>query len=433
MAGSLPTIEGDLARYPFDRPSTTFGAGAYLSRIHHGWAVAAVIFMTFALTIGITQYSFGVFVTELEGDLGWNRAQLNGTLTLFAVGGLLAPLVGRLIDRHGTRPVMIASFALLAVSNLARPFVNELWQFYALSLVQFAAVPGTIMLPAGKLIGIWFPEARGRAMGFASMGANVGGATFAALTAALIGPLGWRGTYAVYGLLFALAIPIVALIVREDGRQPRAPGAAAFSEAGMTTRRALRARAFYVLVVSLTLAQLTYLSVLTQIVPHLEDVGFDRGTAAAGLGAMAIFGAIGKVSFGWLTEHVPSRFVLMLSLGLQALGLGILVLAGDSGIVWSFVPIFGLGFGALGALMTLLVQETFGVREFATIFGLVNFFTQGASIVGPPLVGASFEATGGYGAAFTVIATLFVVAAALLVFAAPPPTRAVAAEPVAAG
>ena len=133
--------------------------------------------MTFALTIGITQYSFGVFVTELEGDLGWNRAQLNGTLTLFAVGGLLAPLVGRLIDRHGTRPVMIASFALLAVSNLARPFVNELWQFYALSLVQFAAVPGTIMLPAGKLIGIWFPEARGRAMGFASMGANVGGAT----------------------------------------------------------------------------------------------------------------------------------------------------------------------------------------------------------------------------------------------------------------
>ena len=175
----------------------------------------------------------------------------------------------------------------------------------------------------------------------------------------MIGPLGWRGTYAVYGLLFALAIPIVALIVREDGRQPRAPGAAAFSEAGMTTRRALRARAFYVLVVSLTLAQLTYLSVLTQIVPHLEDVGFDRGTAAAGLGAMAIFGAIGKVSFGWLTEHVPSRFVLMLSLGLQALGLGILVLAGDSGIVWSFVPIFGLGFGALGALMTLLVQETF--------------------------------------------------------------------------
>ena len=174
--------------------------------------------------------------------------------------------------------------------------------------------------------------------------------------------------------------------------------------------------------ISLTLAQLTYLSVLTQIVPHLENIGFSRGTAAAGLGAMALFGAIGKVSFGWLTEHVPSRFVVMLSLSLQAAGLAILISAGDSRFLWSFVPVFGLGFGALGALMTLFVQETFGVREFATIFGLVNFFTQGASIVGPPLVGASFEATGGYELAFTVVAVLFVVAAAIVFFAAPPRT-----------
>lgn len=388
--------------------------------MHHGWLVAAVLFMTFALTIGITQYSFGVFVTELEADFGWNRAGINGTLTLFAVGGLLAPLVGRLIDRHGTRPVMMASFALLAVSHLARPFVTDLWQFYALSFVQFAAVPGTIMLPAGKLLAIWFPTARGRAMGFSSMGANVGGATFSGLSAFLIGRIGWEGTYAVYGVIFLIAIPIVALVIREDGRPVPAGAPTPPAAEGLTTRAALRTRAFYILVISLTLAQLTYLSVLTQIVPHLENIGFSRGTAAAGLGAMALFGAMGKVSFGWLTEHVPSRFVVMLSLSMQAAGLAILISAGDSRFLWSFVPVFGLGFGALGALMTLFVQETFGVREFATIFGLVNFFTQGASIVGPPLVGASFEATGGYELAFTVVAMLFVVAAAIVFFAAPP-------------
>jgi len=390
--------------------------------MHHGWLVAAVLFMTFALTIGITQYSFGVFVTELEADFGWNRAGINGTLTLFAVGGLLAPLVGRLIDRHGVRPVMMASFGLLAVSHLARPFVTDLWQFYALSFVQFAAVPGTIMLPAGKLLAIWFPAARGRAMGFSSMGANIGGATFSGLSAFLIGRIGWEGTYAVYGVIFLVAIPIVALVIREDGRRVAAGDPPPPAAEGLPTRAALRTRAFYILVISLTLAQLTYLSVLTQIVPHLENIGFSRGTAAAGLGAMALFGAIGKVSFGWLTEHVPSRFVVMLSLSLQAAGLAILISAGDSRFLWSFVPVFGLGFGALGALMTLFVQETFGVREFATIFGLVNFFTQGASIVGPPLVGASFEATGGYELAFTVVAVLFVVAAAIVFFAAPPRT-----------
>lgn len=403
-----------------------------MTRLHHGWLVAAVLFMTFALTIGITQYSFGVFVTELESDLGWNRAGINGALTLFAVGGLLAPVVGRLIDRHGSRPVMMASFALLAVSHLARPWVTELWQFYALSFVQFAAIPGTIMLPAGKLLAIWFPTARGRAMGFTSMGANVGGATFSALTALLIGRIGWEGTYATYGVVFLVAIPIVALVIREDGR-PAVEGAPPPpTVVGLTTREAMRTRAFYLIVISLTLAQLQYLSVLTQIVPHLENVGFSRGTAATALGGMAIFGAMGKISFGWLTERVPSRFVVMLSLGMQVVGLAILVRAGSSGAMWTFVPVFGLGFGAMGALMTLFVQETFGIRAFATIFGLVNFFTQGASIVGPPLVGASFEATGGYELAFTTIAVLFVVAAAFVFFAAPPggpPTRDEDVEP----
>ncbi|MDA1147072.1 MAG: MFS transporter [Chloroflexi bacterium] len=397
-----------------------------MSRFHHGWAVAAVLFMTYALTIGITQYSFGVFVTDLEADLGWKRAGINGALTLFAVGGLLAPLVGRFIDRYGTRSVMMASFALLAVSHLARPWITELWQFYALSFVQFAAIPGTIMLPAGKLLAIWFPTARGRAMGFTSMGANVGGATFSALSAVLIGNIGWQGAYATYGFVFLAAIPIVWLVVREDGH-PLAEGAPPPPRAeGLTTREAMRTRAFYVVVISLTLAQLQYLSVLTQIVPHLENVGFSRGTAATAVGAMAIFGAMGKVSFGWLTERAPSRYVVMLSLGMQVVGLAILVSAGSSDAMWTFVPVFGLGFGAMGALMTLFVQETFGIREFATIFGVVNFCTMGTAIVGPPLVGASFEATGGYELAFTVIAGLFVLAAAIVFFAVPPkPTAAV--------
>lgn len=378
-----------------------------------------MLFLSFGLTIGITQYSFGVFVTELESDLGWSRSGLNVALTLFAVGGLLAPLVGRLMDSHGARSVMMWSFALLAVSHLLRPLVTELWHFYALSLVQYAAVPGTIMLPAGKLIGVWFPATRGRAMGIASMGANFGGATFSTLSAVLITEIGWRGTYAVYGLLFALVIPLVWLVIREDG-----PGAVAGSGhgagEGMSTRGALRSRSFTLVVVSLTLAQLTYLSVLTQVVPHLENVGFDRTKAAAALSAMAVFGMSGKFLLGWMTERVPSRFVLILSLGLQVVGLSILLMAGGGGAVWLFVPVFGVGFGALGALMPLLVQETFGLREFGAIFGLVNFFTQGASIVGPPLVGLSFDATGAYTLAFTTVAVLFVAAAVFAAFAGPP-------------
>jgi MFS family permease len=397
------------------------------ARLHYGWLIGAVLFLGFVLTVGVTQYAFGVFVTELEDDLGWSRAAINGSLSTFAIAGLVAPLVGWGVDRVGARPVMALSLLAMAVSQLLRPWMTEVWQLYALSLLQFAGLPGLVMIPVGKLVAAWFEGARGRAMGLTSMGANVGGVFFASLSALLIGGIGWRASYFLFGVLFLVLVPVVLLVIR-DAPPERVAGASGGDGrravpallSGLTTAEALRSRAFYLVVVGLFLAQLTYLSVLTQIVPHLEDVGVSRGEAAAALSLLALFGAMGKVSFGWLTEKVPARYVVVLSLACQVIGIAILVAAGSSRAFWAFAPIFGLGFGALGALMPLLVQDTFGLRAFGTIFGLVNFFTLGAALIGPPLVGASFDASGSYAPAFVTVAALFVVAAVIIARARPP-------------
>ena len=394
-------------------------------RLHHGWLIGGVVFLTFTLTVGITQYAFGVFVTELEADLGWSRAEITAAVSFFAVAGLAAPPVGWLLDRYGARPVMAASLAALAVSQLLRPWMTDVWQFYALSAIQFAAMPGAVIITAGRLVGIWFEASRGRAMGLTAMGANFGGIIFASLTALLITAIGWRASYFLYGLLFAALIPLVLLVIRERPAAPapapsadgRAPSAAAGS--GASVAEALRSRAFYLVVVALLLAQLTYGAVLPQIVPHLQNVGVPRTEAAAALSLFALFGMCGKVLFGWLTERRPTRYVLGASLGCQVAGLWILLAAGSSPVFWLAVPVFGLGFGALGALMPLLVQETFGLRAFGTIFGLVNFVALGAAFAGPLLVAASFDATGSYRTAFLALSGAFVLSAITVSFARP--------------
>ena len=79
------------------------------ARMHYGWLIAAVTFFAFVLTVGITQYAFGVFITELEADLGWTRTEISAAISFFAVAGLTALPIGWLIDRVGARPVMAAS------------------------------------------------------------------------------------------------------------------------------------------------------------------------------------------------------------------------------------------------------------------------------------------------------------------------------------
>ena len=146
----------------------------------------AIIFASMAVAIGTGQYAFGVFVEPLEQQFAWSRTQINASLSFFAIGSLSAPLVGRIMDKVGARPVMAASLILFGGSYLLRPFMSELWHWYALSIMQFAGMPGSAMLPAGKLIGTWFPRTRGRMLGIAMMGANFGGVVMPVFASVLV-------------------------------------------------------------------------------------------------------------------------------------------------------------------------------------------------------------------------------------------------------
>ncbi len=394
---------------------------------HYGWVIAGVLFVCFTLTVGMLQYSYGVFVAPLEEEFGWTRAEVNVSLSFFAMTGLLAPIAGPLLDRFGSSRVMMFSYLLLAISFLPRPWMTELWEFYALNVLMYAGMPGAIMLPVGKLIGIWFTEARGRAVGITAMGANFGGFIFSAQTRTLIDLTDWRATYFIFGVTIALLIPLIAVTIRETPRRTQAvqqeidTSASAVLEEGMTIREAIRTRAFVLMTGGLLLATIPYQSVLTQIIPHLEAEGMSSTGAAWVLSVIAIFGMVGKVLLGDLADRFAARKVFVGSLFLQAFGLIVLINGGTSIYVWLiFVPIFGVAFGGMGSLMTLLPLETFGIRAFASIFGLLSLLILPTALIGPPLTGYAFDVTGSYTIAFYVIAGLLVIGSVALWFAAPP-------------
>ena len=112
--------------------------------------VAGACFSALGVAIGSSQYAFGVFLEPLHAELGWTRTQISASLSFLAVGSLLAPLMGRVIDRHGARPVLVGSLLCMAVSYLLRPLMSELWHWYALSFLQFAAFAGATSLPTGR-------------------------------------------------------------------------------------------------------------------------------------------------------------------------------------------------------------------------------------------------------------------------------------------
>lgn len=395
--------------------------------INPGWLVVSAPFLAYALTVGTGQYAFGLFVEPLETEFGWNRTQINASLSFTAVGSLAAPFIGRYMDRHGAKKVMIASLMLIGLSFLLRPLMTDLWHWYALSFLQFIGFAGAAMLPAGRLVGIWFQRTRGRVMGITAMGNNFGGLVFPLFTGLIFVMSSWRGAYITYGILAFAVAAFAFFVVSENPNRDQPPSmgnqpkTTTVTLTGWTLREALHSRSFYFIAMTIMLGTFTYSTVLPQIINHLTNEGIPQGWATLGLSLVALFGMGGKFVMGFVAERISARYALMIDLTGQATFLTAMLFVGlTPWLLWVIMPLFGFFLGAFGALFQLIVQDAFGIRYFGSIMGIINITMVVSFGVGPLLAGLTFDMTGSYHVAFITVACFFLTGALSLTQAKTP-------------
>lgn len=382
--------------------------------IYRGWQIVGVSALSIGVVLGTVQFTFGLFITPLEEEFGWSRTQVNVALTIGVVSGLLSPLIGGLLDRFGSRWTMAVSIALVAIAFFLRSIMTELWQFYLFSAVMFAGTPGATMMPAGKLVMTWFPRTRGRMMGRVTAGNNIGSGIAVPIVAGLIALVGWRWTFGVMGIALLGLMLLVILIIRDASEDVEKEQAKQWAPGETTTQKPLNIRdglavseavgtsAFWLLIIGMTLQQFVRTGVVSQMVPHLEQVGFSRSAATGALILLAACGASSKLIFGWLSETITARLAFIAIMVLQGVGLAILVMSGGSFVTWGAIVIFGLGMGGVGALTPLVLTEMFGLKQFGSIMGLSRMAIIIPVFLGPIMAGLIFDSRGDYNLMFLI-------------------------------
>ena len=395
-----------------------------------GAFIIAVVFSSTAIGVGVSQYAFGLFIVPIEETFGWTRTEISASLSFAAVGGLTAPFLGRAMDRFGARPILVFSLVVFGLSFCLRPLMTELWHWYALSFLQFATFSGLTVLPAGRLVAAWFPHIRGRMTGVAGTGNNVGGLVMPVVIAALLAAMTWGEASVVVGVAAFAVAGAAILVIREapsaaGARAPRRDGASeraavfASPHPGRSLRETVRSRTFWAVLVAITLGTFTYSSILPHVFAHLVNSGMANASALTALGTLAAAGICGKLLFGWSSERFGARRLLMANLAGQAAFAALLAGAVPVWVLGLAAPLYGLFMGGFGVLYILVVQEAFGLHRYGSVMGLMNLGTVVSFGVGPLVAGASYDVSGGYGAAFLVTCGLFVAGAVALAFARP--------------
>lgn len=401
--------------------------------IYRGWIVAAVSFLSIGGSIGFAQYGFGLFIVPLQEEFGWTRTQINFALTLGVLAHFLSPLIGRTIDIFGSRYVMSGSLGFIAVGLFLRSIMVELWQFYFFSLLIFAGAPGT-GLATGRLVQLWFPETRGRMMGFVTAGNNFGGMVSIPILTLLIAFGGWRSgflfTAIVLGILsiasFIFVRDGIEFVLKEQNKRWAPRGLNQYSSKkvleGLSVRSSLLTRAFWFIAIGMTLQQFVRTTLVTQLAAHLQDIELSADKIGLCLTVLAFGGVASKVIFGRVSENTTARWAYAMVVGIQVIGVAAFIFFSSDNFILIFISlsVFGLGMGGIGALGPLAVTELFGMKNYGTLNGLIRQGVIIPGIVGPLLAGAIYDSRGSYDLAFKIILGFLFLSFVCFVLASPP-------------
>jgi MFS family permease len=241
------------------------------------------------------------------------------------IGG---PATGWVVERLGTRHVLLSSFAIYALAGAAGLFVEDPYLFLGTRLILGLAAAGQVTAGATVIAELYATSHwRGRILGF-QVGFGCAMSVAAILAAGALGKTqGWRAPFELYLVPFAMLLLgafVLPAASRTHAKESDARGISAF----------MPLLPFYGLVIGTFIVSFFNAGA----VPRLLAIdGFTSPVIISRvLGATLVLLVAGSLSYGWIRERIGVRLTFVVGLGLQ--GAGVLWIAIAHGVI-------GIGLG----------------------------------------------------------------------------------------
>ncbi|KAI8520039.1 hypothetical protein Bbelb_032960 [Branchiostoma belcheri] len=397
-----------------------------------GWVVVAGTFFIHAVMLAAS-ISFGVFYHG--GKSPWFYAEFREVfqegagVTSFISSILVAtllvcsPLAGALSNLTSCRAVIIAGGVISAVGLIVSFFAQEMIHLFF--SVGFLTGFGMSLMysPSLATLGRYFDKRHATANGIAICGTGVGQFALPPLFQFLIDEFGWRGALLIVAGLQLNGCVCGALLrpihLKEDRRQEHADRETQNSDQKQTkgvvlVRQVvetfdvslLKHRPFLLYDMSLLLTILGMSIIYVHLVAYAQELGVEKTQASFLLSIMGASDAVSRPINGWLSDRGKISKIYYYTIGLAGLTIANIAIPFATTYVGLVVcmAFYGLFSGVFHPLIAVLVRKYSGVSRISGGLGW-NFVCQGvAFLLGPPLAGWLYDATGNYDMSFYVAA-----------------------------
>ena len=382
-----------------------------------GWRIVAGAAAGMGTGIGLYLVVRSLFVVHLTKEFGWTRGDIGvaGTVA-FVTGAFVLPVVGRMIDRFGYRPVVLVCVPAMSLLYLAIALQPGPFRIHLLLMVWGGIFGGgTAAISYTRPLIAAFQRQRGLALGLATAGTSITAMVVPPLIAAVIAGYGWRaGLYTMAAITTLVGLPLSLALMGKTPVMRRAPipSSRARVPRDAALRDAIRTPRFWLLALAFASVNIPGAGVVAQLAPMLGDKGLPEGTAALVMSVYASGLLLGRLLTGFSLDRLPTPLVAAPMTLIPAIGIVLLRAPTLSfAVAAAAVLMIGLQQGSEVDLIAYIVSRTFGVDHYGTIYGALGVAGAVSTAASFAFFGKVHDLTGSYDIALTVGALAFCVGA----------------------
>ncbi len=329
----------------------------------------AALGMVQILNWGGSYYLPAVLGKHIVGATGWSYAIVIGGLSVgLAISGLSSIFVGRRIETHGGRPVLIFASLVLALGQVLLGLApNPTFYFLAWMVLGVGMGAGLYDAAFATLGRLYGQEAR-RAISTLTLWSGFASTVTWPLSAFLIERICWRGTCYAYAILeLVICVPLIFALIpaRGDGLTSQDTTDAPVMAEPLPLDRPTTT--FAVLAGVLTLAATSAAVMSVHMLAFFEAGGLTEAQAVATgtlLGPAQVFTRVIERVIG---NRLHPIWVLLIAILLMTVGLSLMAMG--AGIAVIAVVSYGAGAGIWSIARGTLPLALFGSNGYATLMG----------------------------------------------------------------
>src|SRR3954454_8044636 len=355
---------------------------------------------TLFLIVFVDLVGFGLVIPLLPFYAERFTASPLAMTALFATFSLMsfltAPLWGRLSDRVGRRPVLMASMAAAALAYVWMAFATQLWVLFA-ARAMAGACAGNIAAAQAYIADVTTPEKRAKGMGMIGAAFGLGFIIGPVLGGVIAGGDVATADLATpcliaAGLSFAAFLGVVLLLPESLAQPVQATrrGRIAAAQAALSHPGLGRLLLVFFLVI-------LAFSGMETVFAWWAIAQFGWGPRPTGF----VFFCVGVLSaamqgglIGPLTPRFGQERLMLTGLGLIALGLLLMPFAANVPLLLVAVSGLALGMGLMQPSINSLISRRAGAERQGEVMGVAQSIGSLSRVLGPIIAGALFSGIG---------------------------------------